>query len=218
MANNTALVLEEGKILQDVRRLVDSTEGPDSDTALPFLRFLDKYVSCVPGQRDIAKFFKENPRKTLLDKLTPSDIAYTVLIYENTYAVWDENRLWKTMTRAEREETPRVQKQKYFQKCGSKNKKFQDGWTKEGEKYYESLVEEFRSLSKNEVVWEGLQEHWRQYCKEHNKYYYENGDDRHVDNDGSEDEYEEDYVMDLPDMPEDIVGGASGLLSLNMRG
>jgi hypothetical protein len=29
--------------------------------------------------------------KTFLDKVTVSDIAYTILVYENTKEVWEEN-------------------------------------------------------------------------------------------------------------------------------
>lgn len=59
---------------------------------------------------------------TLLDKLTPSDIAYTVLVYENTFEVWDETREWKKMNVVEQRNNPKVAVQKYFKKSDSKNK------------------------------------------------------------------------------------------------
>ena len=195
--------MQDGKILVDILALSMGTEPPSSDTTLPFLRFLDKYVSCVPGLREISKFYKENPRMTLLDKLTASDIAYTVLVYENTFAVWDENRAWKGMTRADRDANPKVAVQKYFKKSGSKNKKYQNGWTKAGIDYYDSLVVEFKALAANGAIWDVLKDHWRQYSKEHSKYYYDDDDDlEDMEGEAADDDDEDDdgYVLDLPNL------------------
>jgi hypothetical protein len=61
-------------------------EGAES-----FLYFLDKYVTVmVGGTRAMAKYYKINSGKTLLDRLSPSDIAYSVLIYESAYDTWAE--------------------------------------------------------------------------------------------------------------------------------
>ena len=140
---------------------------------------------------------------TLLDKLTASDIAYTVLVYENTFAVWDENRAWKEMAQADRDANPKVAVQKYFKKSGSKNKKYQNGWTKEGTDYYDSLVVEFRALAANGVIWDVLKDHWRQYSKEHSKYYDDDDDDlENMEGEADDDDNDEDdgYVLDLPDL------------------
>ena len=183
--------------------MVGSSEAPTSEVATLFLRFLDKYVSCVPGQRDISKFYKENPRMTLLDKLTPSDIAYTVLVYENTFEVWDETREWKKMNVVEQRNTPKVAVQKYFKKSGSKNKKYRDGWTSEGEKYYATLVKEFTDLMKNKVVWDCLRGHWKTYSRENSRYYYEEDEMEMYDqlDEESDQEDADGYVMDLPGLP-----------------
>ena len=42
----------------------------------------------VGRTRAMAKYYKINYRKTLLDRLSPSDIAYSVLIYESAYDMW----------------------------------------------------------------------------------------------------------------------------------
>ena len=64
---------------------------PSYDEAEPFLIFIDKYVKLAVGGHFIAKWMKMNRNKTLLDnKLTSSDIAYTILICENSKEVWDE--------------------------------------------------------------------------------------------------------------------------------
>ena len=64
------------------------------DIAESFLYFLDKYaIVMVGGARAMAKYYKNNCRKTLLDRLTPSDIAYSILIYESAYEVWTKEIL-----------------------------------------------------------------------------------------------------------------------------
>ena len=57
---------------------------PSYDKAEPFLIFIDKYVKLAVGGHFIAKWMRMNCNKTLLDKLTASDIAYTLLICENS--------------------------------------------------------------------------------------------------------------------------------------
>ncbi len=54
------------------------------------MRFLDKYVSHVVGNHYFMQWSKSNRTKTFLDKVTTSDIAYTVLVYENSNEVWKE--------------------------------------------------------------------------------------------------------------------------------
>ncbi len=54
-------------------------------------RFLDKYVSHAVGNHYFLQWSKSNRSKTFLDKVTISDIAYTILVYENTKEVWEED-------------------------------------------------------------------------------------------------------------------------------
>ena len=63
---------------------------PSYNEAELFLIFIDKYVKLAVGGHFIAKWMKMNRNKTLLDKLTSSDIAYTILVYENSKEVWEE--------------------------------------------------------------------------------------------------------------------------------
>ena len=63
---------------------------PTYDQAEHFLRFLDKYVSHAVGNHYFLQWSKLNRSKTFLDKVTASDIAYTILVYENTKEVWEE--------------------------------------------------------------------------------------------------------------------------------
>jgi hypothetical protein len=63
---------------------------PTYDQAEHFLRFLDKYVSHAVGNHYFLQWSKLNKSKTFLDKVTASDIAYTILVYKNTKEVWEE--------------------------------------------------------------------------------------------------------------------------------
>ena len=64
---------------------------PTYDQAEHFLQFLDKYVSHAVGNHYFLQWSKLNRSKTFLDKVTASDIAYTILVYENTKEVWEED-------------------------------------------------------------------------------------------------------------------------------
>jgi hypothetical protein len=56
---------------------------PMYDQAEYFLQFLDKYVSHAVGNHYFLQWSKLNRSKTFLDKVTASDIAYTILVFEN---------------------------------------------------------------------------------------------------------------------------------------
>ncbi len=72
---------------------------PTCDQAEHFLQFLDKYVSHAVGNHYILLWSKLNRSKTFLHKVTISDIAYTILVYENTKEVWEEEVQIKQSTR-----------------------------------------------------------------------------------------------------------------------
>ena len=87
------LPIEDGKILVTVRQWSSNSIDPPTDEAVAdFLRFLDKYVSLNYGHRALAKYFKLNRDKSLVDKITTEDIAISILIYENSVDVWEEDQ------------------------------------------------------------------------------------------------------------------------------
>ncbi len=63
----------------------------ENDQAEHFLWFLDKYVSHAVDNHYFLQWSKSNRSKSFLDKVTASDIAYTILVYENTKEVWEED-------------------------------------------------------------------------------------------------------------------------------
>ena len=66
----------------------DST--PTYDQAEHFLQFLDKNVSHAIGSHLFPQWSRSNRTKTLMYRVTASHIAYTILVYENSKEVWEE--------------------------------------------------------------------------------------------------------------------------------
>ena len=55
-------------------------------------------MSQAVGNHHFSQWSKANRSKTLLDRVTPSDIAYTILVYENSKEVWEEELQIKSRT------------------------------------------------------------------------------------------------------------------------
>ncbi len=71
-----------GKIFVTVRKWTTDQQytQPTYDDTEDFMRFLDKYVSHAVGNHYFMQWSKSNRTKTFLDKVTASDIAYTILV------------------------------------------------------------------------------------------------------------------------------------------
>ncbi len=63
---------------------------PTHDQEEHFLQFLDKYVSHAIGSHLFPHRSRLNCTKTLMYRVTASNIAYTILVYENSKEVWEE--------------------------------------------------------------------------------------------------------------------------------
>jgi hypothetical protein len=103
---------------------------PTYDQAEHFLRFLDKYVSHA-GNHYFLQWSKSNRSKTFLDKVTASDIAHTILVYENAKEVWEEDLKIKASYKndGERCNAMHHKKTKYHVGRGKGLKRFGNGWT-----------------------------------------------------------------------------------------
>ncbi len=123
----------------------------------------------VGGARSMTKYYKNHIGNTLLDRLTPSDIAYSVLVYENLYDMWKEE-IFKCETCQTIQEKPAFQHTaslKYHVKQGTKIALFQDGWTQEGRVYFSSLCQVFDALKNSSKIWSLLQDHLKTYTKKY---------------------------------------------------
>ena len=108
---------------------------------------------------------KLHQTKTLLDKILASDIAYTILVYENSREVWEEELFIKARAKTDEERKNAKQRHnpRYHKGRGKRLKRYGDGWTEEGRKYYQELLTTFQDL-KSSVFWdESLQGYWGQY-------------------------------------------------------
>ncbi len=99
------------------------------EEALHFLYFLDKYTTVmVGGARSMTKYYKNYNRNMLLDRMTPSEIAYSVLVYESAHDMWRELFLKSGTchTIQEKKEFQHTASLKYHVKQGTKIALFQD--------------------------------------------------------------------------------------------
>jgi hypothetical protein len=95
-----------GKVFVKIREL---NRNPQDTSDLSyadvehFLRFVDKYVSQAVGNNTYARWKKLHQTKTLLDKISALDIAYTILVYENSKEVWEEELIIKARAKMDEE-------------------------------------------------------------------------------------------------------------------
>ena len=174
---------------------------PTYEDVEDFMRFLDKYVSHAVGNHYFMQWSKSNRTKTFLDKVTASDIAYTILVYENSSEVWKEELKIRatSTTDDEKRKATREKKPKYHEGRGKRLKRYGDGWTDHGREYYQELLGNFKIL-KNSNVWNTLQNYWKLYQKKQ----YNKGNDNRDDDIGGPDEEcdesdEEDWRMEVED-------------------
>jgi hypothetical protein len=125
-----------GKIHVNARGRTSNPQDskPTYDQAEHLLRFLDKYVSHAVGNHYFLQWSKSNRSQNFLDKVTASDIAYTILVYENTKEVWEEDLQIKASSRTDKERCNAMhhKKNKYHVGRGKHLKRFGDGWIDNG--------------------------------------------------------------------------------------
>ena len=125
-----------------------------------------------------------NWTKKILDKITASDITYTILVYKNSKEVWDkEIEIRENMTNDdERRKAIHHKKPKYHEGREKRLKRFGDEWFDRGREYYRELLRIFRGIKSNSK-WNALEEHWKYYQMKH----YKRGDSGNDGNDPKQD-------------------------------
>ncbi len=153
-----------------------------------FLRFVDKYVSRAVGNNTYARWKKSHQTNALLDKISASDIAYTILVYENSKDVWEEELIIKdrAKTDEERKNAEQHHNPRYHDGRGKRLKRDRDGWTEMGRKYYKELLTTFQDLKSSEFWNESLQGYWNKYHIRNHGDYKEKEPD--IDEDSDDDE------------------------------
>ena len=127
MNDSLVLLSEIGRILVDFLLLDHEDTEITYQDCLACLTFMDYYVSKLIGSRELKKFCVQYPGKTLLDKMTASDIAFAILCYENGVDVWLERFKMKRMNNLDREAFEKTASLKYHHRPGTKLKAYEDG-------------------------------------------------------------------------------------------
>ena len=138
--------------------------------------------------------------------MTASDIAYTILVYENTKEVWEEEVQIKTSYKNHEERRNAIHHKKLKFHVGREKhlKRFGNGWTDNGQEYYQELLSIFKEL-KSSDVWNTLQDNWKLYQKKH----YARDDNQVEELREHEEECEasdkDDWQIDMPDRDGDKI-------------
>ena len=201
-----------GKVFVKIREL-NRNHQDTSDLSYAdvehFLRFIDKYVSRAVGNHTYARWKKSHQTKTLLDKISASDIAYTILVYENSKDVWEEELIIKARAKTdeERKNAERRHNPRYHEGRGKRLKRYGDGWTEEGRTYYKELLTTFQDLKSSDFWNESLQGYWNDYqMRNYGKTSVDyNNKESDIDEDSDDDE--EDWKVEAEESDSDIDDG-----------
>ena len=202
-----------GKIIVNIRELDVNLQDTSSDLTYddtePFLRFLDKYVIRAVGHHHFLRWKQSHQAKTLLDKSSASDIAYTILVYENSKEVWEEELRIKAgaKTDEDRRNVVRHQNPRYHEGQGKRLKRYGDGWTHEGRTYYHDLLKTFQDLKSSEFWETSLQGYWNEYQIKFYGIQSKNQINTESDLDDNEDEPEENWKVEVEESDNEIDAG-----------
>ena len=122
----------------------------------------------------MAEYHKTNKGKTLLDRVTESDIAYGFLVYKNSYDVWMEEivKLDTCAMKEEKKAFKHIAQNKYHVQRGTRLPLYSDGWTPDGHERFDTICSEVRGMMKSEELWSTLQTHWKTYVTKNHRYSY----------------------------------------------
>ena len=119
---------------------------------------------------------KANQDKSLLDKITPSDLAYALLVYNSYQPTWsaapadvdDEEEEEEDESHAS-SSSPNSKKRKKMVRAVSpychtkKLKLYENAWTDEGMEFYKKMLAGMKGLKNNDRVWGIWKESWDEY-------------------------------------------------------
>jgi hypothetical protein len=149
---------------------------------------IDKCVSHAVGNHILLQRSKSNKTKTFLNKVTALDIAYTICVNKNSKEVWEEDLQIKASSKdyKKRHHTTHHKQPMYHEGRGKCLKRYNSGWTDNGQDYNQELLRIFKDL-KSSDVWKTLQDQWKLYQKKYN----DKGDNQDKDSKAQEEECEE---------------------------
>jgi len=144
--------------------------------------FIAKFVIKIYGISAFRKFCMERKGKSFMDKITPSDIAFTLAVIENGREVWEQEYYMKHATEEELEKykNPQLEedeslRQKYIKKypkftSGKKQKRMylQSCWNDEGMKYYKDALKVWTEGMADGNFKRWMDEKWDTWVQGHN--------------------------------------------------
>jgi len=161
------------------------------------------------GNNTYARWKKSHQTKTLLDKISVSDIAYTILVYENSKDEWEEELIIKARAKTDEERKNAEQRHnpRYHEGRGKRLKRYGDGWTDEGRMYYKELLTTFQDLESSEFWNESLQGYWNEYQMRNYVKTSVDYNNKESDIDEDSDDDEEDWKVEAEESDSDIDEG-----------
>jgi hypothetical protein len=132
--------------------------------------------------------------------VTTFDIAYTILMYENSKEVWEEEwHIKKSISDdIQRKQATCHKKPKYHEGRGKRLKKYDDGWTNIGREYNQELLDTFKKLKSSEV-WKPLHDHWKLYQKKYWNKVDDQDENLRAQEEECEESHEDDWKIDISD-------------------
>ncbi len=126
-----------------------------------FFEFVDTFVVCMYGKQRLNVLLKENREKSVIDLITPQDIAYTILMVENNYESWKFNIQKKADPAFDARSPP---SSPYTLPKNVHMPAHHCNWTEPAQKYYETLSNiMFRLMNLNTLLWEEITDGWEAY-------------------------------------------------------
>lgn len=149
------------------------------NVAAHLLHFILECVVKTYSARHVTDWIEKNAGKTTLDMITASDVAYAIVVVENSGHVWDQQERIKTLPEEEQEKyknpkllPPEEQEEyakeepKYTRRKGRRAGYMTCGWSKKGKLRYMEIVSKWDALFKNED-WKGeLRVMWEDFIEE----------------------------------------------------
>lgn len=136
--------------------VVDTTERSESISS--FMEFVDQYVVCMYGKQRLKALLKENRDKSVLDVITPEDIAYTILMVENGIETWQYNIDKKNNHGCSAGSPP---SSPYILPKSVHISAHHNNWTVPGQQYYQNLSKIMLQLMQGDsVLWEEITDGW----------------------------------------------------------
>ena len=131
---------------------------PNQRCVIDYIKFATTYTSYLVGKRTLIKHLKHNKGASIFDKITPSDEAFAVLVFENNKEVWDEQHeeeMKKRSAAMDDEAAPfddaatgpdRKKPRWTAAQSGCKNVLFQTNWDQEGKERFNALQKIFHHI------------------------------------------------------------------------